>query len=185
MILHACSKIRLEEYHCFTAFDENFLVHAPTLSIMRVSAMAYAFFNVYQETHDHARSAERLVQAHGDEAAAEFFDALGYQDAQIRGEDPEEPNPEGMVDSLLQHHSRGLMLFVTTECNLHCDYCYESPELEYHEPHDLTTDDVEEILLTFFQQSGTRSCLRITFFGGEPLLRFDVIRHAVKHSLQS
>ncbi len=66
-----------------------------------------------------------------------------------------------------------LMIYPTQDCNLKCWYCYES-----HVPHSKMSEDTlasVKLHITNICQSGKFKRLRITFFGGEPLLYFHSI----------
>ncbi len=68
-----------------------------------------------------------------------------------------------------------LTIAPTTGCNFACPYCFEEGILAKH-----ITADVEEKLLEFIRNQNPDK-LRITWYGGEPLLKFNTIK---KLSLQ-
>ena len=68
---------------------------------------------------------------------------------------------------------RSFTLIVTDDCNFDCIYCPQKKEKNY-----ITTKTIEkavDFFYPFFDDEGTG----INFYGGEPLLAFDQIRHAV------
>jgi uncharacterized protein len=70
-----------------------------------------------------------------------------------------------------------LVLQVTDACNLGCDYCYHRPEGNKKDPDEKMSSDVGRRAVDFlFEHSHGRKELTLVFFGGEPLLNFDVIR---------
>jgi len=68
---------------------------------------------------------------------------------------------------------QAICLAVTHRCNLNCQYCFESayPERES----DMSLDNARAALRLFPEDSD----MSISFFGGEPLLQFDLIRQIV------
>jgi uncharacterized protein len=69
-------------------------------------------------------------------------------------------------------------LHLTTGCNLRCDYCY-SPPLERHDmPPEIALRAVDLAL------GGDGPSASIIFFGGEPLLRKDLIALCVAYALE-
>ncbi len=79
---------------------------------------------------------------------------------------------------------KALCLHVAHDCNLSCKYCFAS-EGEYHGPRGLMTADVGKQAIEFLiQNSGTRTNLEIDFFGGEPLMNFDVVTELVAYANQ-
>lgn len=64
--------------------------------------------------------------------------------------------------------------FVTDDCNFKCSYCYQKKGKKYI---DISTiENALDFFLPFLKQE----CF-INFYGGEPLLAFDQIRHAVDY----
>lgn len=60
-------------------------------------------------------------------------------------------------------------LYLTEKCNLNCKYCFEKQKGEK----ELTFDDIKTIMDREVK-FGSKSCV-LTFFGGEPLLKKDLI----------
>lgn len=69
-----------------------------------------------------------------------------------------------------------LNLWVTTACNFRCRYCYEKENTIISE---LSLDTVDDIIL--FIKQGIHECqtLIINFHGGEPLLKYDIIKYTI------
>lgn len=85
----------------------------------------------------------------------------------------------GPIDGLLSHAQRSLTLFVTNVCNFRCNYCYErNPNKQIAEV-DMTEEIMKKAVIDFIVRSKRRKYLTINFFGGEPLLNFDLIKKAV------
>lgn len=70
---------------------------------------------------------------------------------------------------------RAIGLDVTTDCMLRCDYCFR----EDKGPHDMEESVAFDSLLWLFSMSGSVRNLTVDFFGGEPLMRFDLIKKLV------
>lgn len=66
----------------------------------------------------------------------------------------------------------GLTFIVTEDCNFNCTYCYQTKGKRSIDPSTI------ENALDFFLPFLTEECY-INFYGGEPLLAFDRIKHAV------
>ncbi len=104
---------------------------------------------------------------------------LGFFAAEQSGGDAERDH---FSDTLLATHPRSMMLLVAQGCNLKCTYCYEVSN-DWHSPGTrMTANDAEEAVDEFFRRAGPRPDLSITFFGGEPLLNFEVIRSTVAYA---
>lgn len=76
---------------------------------------------------------------------------------------------------------KALCLHIAHDCNLSCKYCFAG-EGEYHGDRDLMSYEVGKQALDFLiQNSGKRRNLEVDFFGGEPLLNFQVVKDLVKY----
>ena len=67
-------------------------------------------------------------------------------------------------------------LYMTTDCNFKCQYCYE----DYHNHYQLNEKTLVDSL-EFMMNYGDRGKVLIDFLGGEPLLKKDLIYQAVAY----
>ena len=71
---------------------------------------------------------------------------------------------------------KALCLHIAHDCNLACRYCF-AEEGEYHGRRALMSYEVGKKALDFLvENSGTRRNLEVDFFGGEPLLNWQVVK---------
>ena len=77
---------------------------------------------------------------------------------------------------------KALCLHVAHTCNLNCAYCFAS-QGNYHGDRAVMSFEVGKQALDFLvAHSGTRRNLEVDFFGGEPLLNFDVVKQLVAYA---
>ena len=77
---------------------------------------------------------------------------------------------------------KALCLHVAHTCNLNCSYCFAS-QGKYHGERALMSFEVGKQALDFLvSHSGTRRNLEVDFFGGEPLMNFDVVKRLVAYA---
>ncbi len=77
---------------------------------------------------------------------------------------------------------KALCLHVSHDCNLSCGYCFASKG-DYLSGRRLMPADVAEKAVDYLiRNSGSRSNIEIDFFGGEPLLNFEVITKTVEYA---
>lgn len=77
---------------------------------------------------------------------------------------------------------KALCLHVAHTCNLNCSYCFAS-QGKYHGDRALMSLDVGKRALDFLiENSGTRRNLEVDFFGGEPLMNWDVVKQLVGYA---
>ena len=76
---------------------------------------------------------------------------------------------------------KALCLHIAHDCNLACKYCF-ADEGEYHGKRELMSYEVGKKALDFLvAHSGSRTNLEVDFFGGEPLMNFEVVKQLVKY----
>lgn len=76
---------------------------------------------------------------------------------------------------------KALCLHIAHDCNLACKYCF-AEEGEYHGKRELMSFEVGKKALDFLvANSGKRRNLEVDFFGGEPLLNFQVVKDLVAY----
>ena len=126
--------------------------------------------------------------------------ALGdrYESGQIREawEDINELTREGrlftrdvfepMIDQVKQRKTvvKALCLHIAHDCNLACKYCF-AEEGEYHGRRALVSYEVGKKALVFLiASSGNRRNLEVDFFGGEPLMNWQVVKDLVAYGRQ-
>lgn len=77
---------------------------------------------------------------------------------------------------------KALCLHVAHTCNLNCSYCFAS-QGKYQGERALMSFEVGKQAIDFLvANSGTRHNLEVDFFGGEPLMNWDVVKQIVKYA---
>ena len=76
---------------------------------------------------------------------------------------------------------KALCLHIAHDCNLACRYCF-AEEGEYHGRRALMSFEVGKKALDFLiANSGSRRNLEVDFFGGEPLMNWEVVKQLVEY----
>ncbi len=92
---------------------------------------------------------------------------------------------ENMAGKLKEKTSgvvKALCLHVAHTCNLNCSYCFAS-QGKYHGDRAVMSFEVGKRALDFLvENSGKRRNLEVDFFGGEPLMNFDVVKKLVAYA---
>ncbi len=77
---------------------------------------------------------------------------------------------------------KALCIHIAHTCNLNCEYCFAS-QGNYHGDRALMSLETGKRALDFLvENSGSRKNLEVDFFGGEPLMNFDVVKEMVKYA---
>lgn len=90
---------------------------------------------------------------------------------------------EEHIDSFKKRETvvKALCLHIAHDCNLACRYCF-ADEGEYHGRRALMSFEVGKKALDFLvKNSGVRKNLEVDFFGGEPLMNFQVVKDLVAY----
>ena len=92
---------------------------------------------------------------------------------------------ESMAGKLKEKTSgvvKALCLHIAHTCNLNCEYCFAS-QGKYHGERAVMSFEVGKQAIDFLvANSGTRRNLEVDFFGGEPLMNFDVVKQIVAYA---
>lgn len=92
------------------------------------------------------------------------------------------PNNASMESLLEEYKEDQLILNVTERCNMRCKYCAYSGLYEgqrTHSDRDMTSATAIKALNHFLQNMSDDAC--ISFYGGEPLLKSDLIKRVIGH----
>ncbi len=82
-----------------------------------------------------------------------------------------------LMEQIKNKDEYGFMFIMTLKCNFRCVYCYEE-----HDPLELTQETADkcmEFMLSKIQKSKQKR-ISINFYGGEPLLKFDLIKYILE-----
>ncbi len=96
-----------------------------------------------------------------------------------------EDNFEPMADTLKKKTAgvvKALCLHVAHTCNLNCSYCFASQGKYNGERAVMTFETGKRALDFLIENSGTRRNLEVDFFGGEPLMNWDVVKQLVAYA---
>ena len=100
----------------------------------------------------------------------------------------EPPPPSPKIIPLTPFPLSTLVLNVTNQCNLSCAYCYEYGEdrlvdtANGNQPKFMTEETARKSVEFMLRESGDNSVARLTFFGGETLLNFPVLRQTIHYA---
>ena len=93
---------------------------------------------------------------------------------------------ESMIDDVKKRKTvvKALCLHIAHDCNLACRYCF-AEEGEYHGRRAMMSFEVGKKALDFLiANSGSRRNLEVDFFGGEPLMNWQMVKDLVAYGRQ-
>lgn len=149
-----------------------------------VDDIAYDIINGFENADKAALTAE-TAKKHGVDIkqAEECYDAVcALRDAgKLFTEDTFEPMA-GTLKAKTSGVIKALCLHIAHTCNLNCSYCFAS-QGKYHGDRALMSFETGKRALDFLvENSGGRRNLEVDFFGGEPLMNFDVVKQLVAYA---
>lgn len=170
-------------YHAFASGGVHLLYDLCSGALVELNPATYALLRGLEEGEPGPRILGALAQAGGvrlEEFAAELHELhrLGL----FRSEpfDAAEAR-RSTLEALRRHAPRNVMLLVQTSCNLACDYCYEVLSGFHFTGGKMPFATARAILDHYLERARPRKAITVTFFGGEPLLNFEVVSQCVDH----
>ena len=89
---------------------------------------------------------------------------------------------EQFADMMVSAPIKAMCLNVAHDCNLRCSYCFASTG-DFGGERKLMTPEVGKKAIDYLlKYSGDRHNLEMDFFGGEPLMAFDVVKEVVEYA---
>ena len=101
-----------------------------------------------------------------------------YKDGLLFSEDGYEPFAEMMGPAPI----KSMCLNIAHDCNLRCGYCFASQGDFGHGRKLMTFETGKKAIDFLLENSGTRHNLELDFFGGEPLMNFEVVKQIVEYA---
>jgi uncharacterized protein len=165
------------EFHTFESAGHRFLYLVPAGAIFELDDAAASVLDRLAQSE---ASHEELIAELG--VPGDLLDELYYSRAILSGAPATEPPQNAPADFPLQT----LVLNLTNQCNLSCQYCYEFGEDKVATPEgkpkfmdfDTACASVDFLLA----QSAGRRTIHITFFGGETLMNFPLLKRVVEYA---
>jgi len=90
--------------------------------------------------------------------------------------------PETNARPIKSNEVKALCLHICHDCNFRCRYCF-ADEGAYHSVRESMSLETAKAAIDFLiRESGNRKVLEVDFFGGEPLMNFDVVKETVYYA---
>lgn len=174
----------LAEHHPFETYGSQFLYLVPSGAVFRLSGLSQEIFDLLKN-----------CPLSGDELMQEM-ERRGYSSSEIESTLDEMVDfdvlssgaPKKIFPSVPEKTFpiQRIVLNTTNQCNLACGYCYE-----YSDDKIATTKDKPKFMSdlvakaaidTLIKESSGRKALHVTFFGGETLLNFPLMKESVQYA---
>jgi six-Cys-in-45 modification radical SAM protein len=179
--------------HLFKNNGYNIVLDVNSGSVHVVDDVVYDTLAQMDENDEHRYEEENFRQIAGNIMDQYVEQGIGEDDMREIFADLQELEDNGTLftkdvyqDGVIDFKKRqtvvkALCLHIAHDCNLACRYCFAG-EGEYKGDRSLMSYEVGKKALDFLvENSGNRRNLEVDFFGGEPLLNFEVVKRLVAY----
>ena len=171
--------------HQYKLAGHNIVMDIASGSIHEVDDATYDMIAIYGQSskEEAVRELSGRYEGVSDEELAEIYDEIA--DLALEGKLFAEDTFAPMAGELKARTSgvvKALCLHVAHSCNLNCSYCFAS-QGRFHGERALMSFETGKRAIDFLvENSGTRRNLEVDFFGGEPLLNWEVVKQIVEYA---
>ena len=173
--------------HQYKLNGYNIVLDTCSGSVHCVDEVAYDIIEMYK-THTKEEIVKTIMERYGNmEGVNEEEILLCIDDVKALEEDGKlftEDQYEKLAFDYKNNSNvvKALCLHVAHTCNLNCEYCFAS-QGKYQGERALMSFEVGKQAFDFLiANSGTRRNLEVDFFGGEPLMNWDVVKQLVAYA---
>lgn len=173
--------------HQYKLNGYNIVLDVNSGSVHVVDEVAYDMIALY-ETHTGDQIVAAMLEKYGDREDVTEADLRECLDDIRSLKDAGKLFSQDMYAGLAfdfkkrTNEVKALCLHVAHTCNLNCSYCFAS-QGKYHGERALMSFEVGKRALDFLvENSGHRTNLEVDFFGGEPLMNWQVVKDLVAYA---
>lgn len=167
--------------HAFKIHGDNMVLDVMSGAVHELDDVAYDVLCCYEDNGTLNRDKLKNLDRYSDSEINEAIEEIEYlkQNSMLFTEDPY----SGMIPQWTKKTVvKALCLHVAHDCNLRCSYCFAGTG-EYLGQRSLMNLEVGKRAIDFLiENSGNRRNLEVDFFGGEPLMNFDVVKGVVEYA---
>ena len=174
--------------HQYKLNGYNIVLDSCSGGVHVVDEVAYDLIALYPD-HTPEEIVQTLLETYRDRpdvTEAEIRECLADVESLVKSGQLYTPDTFSDIAGTFKERSGGvvkaLCLHVAHTCNLNCSYCFAS-QGKYHGDRALMSFEVGKQALDFLiAHSGTRTNLEVDFFGGEPLMNWQVVKDLVAYA---
>jgi uncharacterized protein len=175
---------RLREFHAFEAAGSRFLYAVPSGAIFALNAIGQEILECVQERSPNAEELMEWLLRRGHQRWDVETALMELEESEVimRGDSlPEFPKMPARTFPLQR-----IVLNLTNQCNLACGYCYEYSADKISKtdgkPKYMGMEVSQSAIDMLIKESAERPSIHVTFFGGETLMNFPLLRETVRYA---
>ncbi len=171
--------------HQYQLLNQNIVLDTSSGGVYSVDKMAYDIIAMFEQ-NSKQEIIEKISNDYADADRSEieecYLQILELKEQGVLFSSDKFENMAGDLKAKTSGVVKALCLHIAHACNLNCEYCFAS-QGKYHGERALMSFEVGKRALDFLvENSGTRKNLEVDFFGGEPLMNFQVVKDLVKYA---
>lgn len=170
----------LKNWHRFKSTGALFLLDVLSGSLHMLDEMSWNLIGALEQA-DRADALERFSSEYGSLAVEEILEDLNtlIEDGSLS--DPDEADPNVDLFENGPRHIKAMCIHIAHDCNMRCGYCFAGMG-GFGGQRVLMKAEVGKAALDFlFKSSGHIRHLEVDFFGGEPLMNWQVVKDLVEY----
>lgn len=175
---------RLGEFHRFRGGGQDYLYLVPSGGIFALDELSAAIVDRLDGAEQEGGALVAELAGRGfavpeiEEAIGDLYHSHAIANGRVAPAEIEKPPMPFPLQTLV--------LNVTNQCNLSCKYCYEFGEDRVATPEGkpkFMSEETAEAAVDFLiANSSGRRAIHLTFFGGETLMNFKVVRSTIEYA---
>ena len=171
--------------HCYKLGGLNIVLDICSGSVHLVDEVSYDVIEMY-ESHSHREIIAAMLAKYDSVTEEELLDGFEQIEELKKAGKLFTPDTFAPMAGKLKQKTSGvvkaLCIHIAHSCNLNCAYCFAS-QGKYQGERALMSFEVGKQALDFLvANSKGRRNLEVDFFGGEPLMNFDVVKQLVAYA---
>ncbi len=171
--------------HCYKLGGLNIVLDICSGSVHVVDEVAYDMIEMYERFSGEEITAH-ILEKYPEVTKEEITEGLSQIEELKQAGKLFTPDTFAPMAGQLKRKTAGvvkaLCLHIAHSCNLNCSYCFAS-QGKYHGERALMSFEVGKQALDFLiENSKGRRNLEVDFFGGEPLMNFEVVKELVAYA---
>ena len=157
--------------HVFSYRDKNYIFDTGSSSLHECDKATADFLRAKEMGED-----VDITYITDEQIAEILSDVQGLKDAGLLGKEEVKAYP------MKSNEVKALCIHICHDCNFRCRYCF-ADEGAYHSKRESMSFETAKAAVDFLiANSGKRKVLEMDFFGGEPLMNFDVLKQTVYYA---
>ena len=130
------------------------------------------------ENHHSGSEIEKIYQKYGKDAVKKALKELD----ELRNHGVLSSSDTNQFDQPTHPFTTALCMNISHTCDLNCHYCYADGGSYYRKDTMMDKNTAEKSIDFLINNSGDDPSLSVSFFGGEPLLNFPILKHTVEYA---